>query len=106
MHVHQCAALDTSYVKFRSNPHAGCAVKRLVVMGGNEAYNDWTSTGAEFNFYCDPDAAEKVLSQVSLPLRTGHFLQASTLLVLYCLECQPCTSCVGRNLRQIFVSVQ
>jgi len=39
-------------------------VKRLVIMGGNEAYNDWTSTGAEFNFYCDPDAAEEVIRKV------------------------------------------
>ena len=28
------------------------AVQYLVVMGGNEAYNKSTSTGAEFNFYC------------------------------------------------------
>ena len=33
-------------------------------MGGNEAHNDWTSTGAEFNFYCDPDAAEEVITKV------------------------------------------
>ena len=39
-------------------------MKRLVIMGGNEAYNDWTSTGAEFNFYCDPDAAEEVIRKV------------------------------------------
>lgn len=60
-------------VKSHNNPHADCAVKRLVVMGGNEAYNDWTSTGAEFNFYCDPDAAETVLSQVS----DCHYAQAT-----------------------------
>lgn len=39
-------------------------MKRLVIMGGNEAYNDWTSTGAEFNFHCDPDAAEEVIRKV------------------------------------------
>ena len=39
-------------------------MKRVVIMGGNEAYNDWTSTGAEFNFYCDPDAAEEVIRKV------------------------------------------
>ena len=60
-------------MKSHNNPHADCAVKRLVVMGGNEAYNDWTSTGAEFNFYCDPDAAETVLSQVS----DCHYAQAT-----------------------------
>ena len=40
------------------------AVHDLVVMGGNEAYNEWTSTGAEFNFYCDPDAADVVMQKV------------------------------------------
>ena len=48
-----------------------CAVRRLVVMGGNEARNDWTATGAEFNFFCDPDAAAAVICQVcylNLPL--------------------------------------
>jgi len=43
--------------------HCG-AVKQLVIMGGNEAYNDWTTTGAEFNFWCDPDAAEMVIREV------------------------------------------
>ena len=46
------------------------AVQRLVIMGGNEAYNKWTSTGAEFNFYCDPDAADMVIRKVCRPAIT------------------------------------
>ncbi len=45
-------------------------MKRVVIMGGNEAYNDWTSTGAEFNFYCDPDAAEEVIRKVLCAVST------------------------------------
>ena len=41
------------------------AVKRLVIMGGNEEMNDFTSTGAEFNFWCDPEAAQLVISKVN-----------------------------------------
>ncbi|KAL3135647.1 hypothetical protein ABBQ38_006128 [Trebouxia sp. C0009 RCD-2024] len=40
-------------------------VQRLVIMGGNESYNESTSTGAEFNFYCDPDAADLVIRKFS-----------------------------------------
>lgn len=40
------------------------AVQHLVIMGGNEEYNQSTSTGAEFNFYCDPDAADMVIRKV------------------------------------------
>lgn len=47
--------------------HHDTAVQRLVIMGGNEAYNKWTSTGAEFNFYCDPDAADMVIREVCRP---------------------------------------
>lgn len=43
------------------------AVQRLVIMGGNEDYNQCTSTGAEFNFYCDPDAADLVIRKVCTP---------------------------------------
>ena len=52
------------------------AVQRLVVMGGNEARNDWTATGAEFNFFCDPDAAAEVIHQV-------HYLNTVYLLLIY-----------------------
>lgn len=41
------------------------AVKRIVIMGGNEEVNDFTSTGAEFNFWCDPEAAQLVISKVN-----------------------------------------
>lgn len=49
--------------------NAATAVQQLVIMGGNESYNQFTSTGAEFNFYCDPDAADLVIRKVCLPAR-------------------------------------
>lgn len=35
-------------------------------MGGNEEVNSVTKTGAEFNFECDPEAAQQVISKVCL----------------------------------------
>lgn len=50
--------------------NAVTAVQRLVIMGGNESHNEYTSTGAEFNFYCDPDAADLVIRKVRPPACT------------------------------------
>ncbi|KAL3158814.1 hypothetical protein ABBQ32_011540 [Trebouxia sp. C0010 RCD-2024] len=47
------------------DPHFVTNVQRLVIMGGNESHNEYTSTGAEFNFYCDPDAADLVIRKFS-----------------------------------------
>ena len=41
-----------------------CAVKALYVMGGSAHKGNITPT-AEFNFYCDPEAAHLVLKKVS-----------------------------------------
>lgn len=49
-------------------------VQHLVIMGGNEAYNQCTSTGAEFNFYCDPDAADMVIRKVCTPKNSAAAL--------------------------------
>lgn len=41
------------------------AVERVIIMGGSERENSFTKTGAEFNFYCDPEAAQTVIAKVS-----------------------------------------
>lgn len=78
-------------VALQHHPDLAANVKRLVIMGGNEAYNDWTSTGAEFNFYCDPDAAEEVIRK---------FAGKITLLTWECMQRNPLPQSLARALVQ------
>ena len=56
----------------------GIVVQHLVIMGGNEAYNQCTSTGAEFNFFCDPDAADMVIRKVRVTQQQRRKLHSPT----------------------------
>lgn len=78
-------------VALQCHPDLAANVKRLVIMGGNEAYNDYTSTGAEFNFYCDPDAAEEVIRK---------FAGKTTLLTWECMQRNPLPQSFARALAQ------
>ncbi|KAA6425703.1 MAG: hypothetical protein FRX49_04600 [Trebouxia sp. A1-2] len=78
-------------IALQHHPDLAANVKQLVIMGGNEAYNEWTSTGAEFNFYCDPDAAEEVIRKLA---------GKTTLLTWECMQRNPLPQSLARALVQ------
>ncbi|MBB6171143.1 purine nucleosidase/pyrimidine-specific ribonucleoside hydrolase [Nocardiopsis mwathae] len=52
----------------RRHPEAGAALREIVVMGGAAFVQGNITPAAEFNFYCDPEAARCVLES-GLPVR-------------------------------------
>lgn len=66
-------------IVFQPNLFCPASVRKVIVMGGNEEVNTFTSTGAEFNFSCDPDAAQLVTSRVYYMIRMKMIAMLSCL---------------------------
>ena len=66
-------------IVFQPNHFCPASVRKVIVMGGNEEVNTFTSTGAEFNFWCDPDAAQLVISRVYYMIRMNLIAMLSCL---------------------------